>query len=163
MISQKQAFTNALLTVFPDYEMGGEVILKDIISKEQKDLVSTMVVEGFKSGQVSLSPEAQAKYLDQGDDKALIKYSMGTLDNWLRKNRDFNNGFDYETKNPGSRTGSQDATVKALRGLLKTDQSAEAKIEIEQAIADRLAEIKPASVVEIDVDKLPEHLRHLVK
>ena len=161
MVNQKQAVTNAVLSIFPDYELGGEVTLKSIFTKDTKAQVIAIVAEGFSSGNVNMSAEAQAKYL--GDEKALTKYTGGMVDNWVRKNTDFNFGQKYITKNPGSRAGGGDDTVKALRGLLKTEQTPEARAEIETAIKERLAEIKPTKTVEINVDALPEHLKHLAQ
>jgi hypothetical protein len=85
------------------------------------------------------------------------------VSNWQRKDTRLNGGDKYETKNPGSRTGSQDEQVKAMRNLLKTQTDPAIKAQIQKAIEERLAEIKPESKVEINVEALPEHFRHLVK
>lgn len=159
MISQKDAVTNVVMSVFPNYELGGEVILSDIMTSEQKNTIREKLVAGFRSGQVQMSSEASEKY---AYDTELKKYVSGLLDNWIRKNPQFNNGQAYSTKNPGSRSGSGDATIKALKALLKTVSDTETKNEVQQAIDSRLAEIKPEAKVEINVDALPEHLRHLV-
>lgn len=162
MLSQKQAVTNAVLSIYKDYQLGGETILSDILTKENKDKVTAMVFEGFKAGKVSLSDASQKKY--EGDDQALLEYTGGMVDNWVRKNPDFNAGQKYKIKNPGSRAGSQDETIKALRAILKQPGLDQESIdEVNQAIADRLAEIKPETKVEINVDALPEHLRHLAE
>ena len=160
MISQKQAVTNAVMSVFPNYELGGETTLSSMLTKESKDEIKSLVFEGFKAGEVSFSADAQSKY--GSDDAALLKYVGGMVDNWVRKNPEFNNGSKYVTKNPGSRAGSQDDQIKALRGLKKTTSDPTALAEIDAAIATRLAEIKPATKIEIDTEALPEHLRHLV-
>lgn len=161
MVSQKQAVTNAVLSIFPDYELGGETTLSSILTPDSKKEIRSLVFEAFKAGEVSFSEDAQSKYGQ--DDQALMKYVGGMVDNWIRKNKDFNNGQAYVTKNPGSRAGSQDDQIKALRGLKKTTNDPQALAEIEEAIQTRLAEIKPTKTVEINVDALPEHLKHLVK
>jgi hypothetical protein len=159
MISQKDAVTQVVMSVVPNYELGGEVVLSDIITSEQKNTMKEKLVAGFRSGQVQMSAEASDKY---AFDSELKKYVSGLLDNWIRKNPQFNNGQSYTTKNPGSRSGSGDAQIKALKALLKTVTDAETKTQVQQAIDARLAEIKPEAKVEINVDALPEHLRHLV-
>ena len=50
-----------------------------------------------------------------------------------------------------------------MKKLLSATTDQTTKSVIQSAINDRLAEIKPSSVVEIDTSKLPESLRHLVK
>ena len=161
MVNQKTAVTNAVLSLFPDYQLGGEVILKDLLNTHTKKQLVAMVAQGFEAQEVSMSAEAQAKYI--GNPTGLTKYTTGLVDNWVRKNKEFNNGQKYITKNPGSRAGSQDDTVKALRNLLKQTPDADAQAEIQEALTQRLAEIKPAGKsVEINIDHLPESLRHLV-
>jgi hypothetical protein len=161
MVSQKQAVTNAVLSVVPDYELGGETILSEVITESQKKEVRSIIFSGFMSGKVEMSEEGKQKYF--GDEKELNKYIGGLLNNWIRKNPEFNNGGSYTVKNPGSRTGSGDEQLKALKSLLKVTTDAEVRKEIEQAITERLAEIKPAATVTINADALPAHLRHLVK
>lgn len=163
MVNQKQAVKNAVMSVFKadgiQYTLGGEVSALDIISDIQKTKVTNRVVEGFLSNEVEMSTEGKEKYF--GDTKELRKYTVGLVNNWLRKDPEFNNGKTYSPKNPGSRQGQGDAQLKALRQLLKSTTDEEAISEIEVAIEQRIAELKPKA--EIDVAALPEHLRHLVK
>lgn len=159
MVSQKDAVTHVVMSVFPNYQLGGEVVLSDIMTTEQKNTIKERLVAGFRSGQIQMSAEASDKY---AYDSELKKYVSGLLDNWIRKNPQFNNGQTYSTKNPGSRSGSGDAQIKALKALLKTVTDSETKNQVQQAIDARLTELKPESKVEINVDALPEHLRHLV-
>ena len=162
MVNQKTAVTNAVLSLFPNYEMGGEVKLSTQLNKESKDEIKSIVFAGFQANEISMSAEATAKY--SGDEAGLKKYSNGLVDNWLRKNPDFNAGEKYEIKNKGSRAGSGDETVRALRALKKTTTDSEVLTEIETALQARLAEIRPAkAAVQINVEALPEHLKHLVK
>ena len=159
MVNQKQAVKNAVLAVFPEYELNGEVILADIMTDTAKASIKSALVEGFLSGKVEMSQEGQAKYF--GNTSELSKYVTGLINNWVRKDPEFNNGGTYEAKNPGSRQGSGDRVLKALRQLLKTTDDNEAKAEIETAIQERLSELKPK--VEIDVEAIPAHLRKLIK
>lgn len=165
--SQKQAIFNAVAVLFPKYELKGEVCLKDVMTTEQKKEFRTIIFNGFKAGEINMSEEASAKYLN-GDDSALQKYVTGLVDNWVRKTPEFNNMFPesggvYRAKNPGSRAGSGDEQIRALRALKKTVTDSTVLAEIEDSIKSRLAEIKPAQTVEINVDALPEHLRHLAQ
>jgi hypothetical protein len=165
MKSQREATVNAILSVLKDrgvnYELGGTTPVISILTSEDKKKVQTILATGFNKGEIQLSTEAQAKYV--GNTSEMNKYVSGLINNWVRKYPDFNGKDKYTPKNPGSRQGTSDDSVKAMRQLLKVTTSVEAKEEIEAAIAARLAEIKPASKVEINIDALPENLRHLVK
>ena len=168
MIGQKQAVCQALMSVLNDrgvsYELGGKIVLGTILTDEDKKTVKDQLCAGFHAGEISMSAEAQAKYV--GNEVEMRKYVNGLLNNWVRKEPTFNamfNGGKYEHKNPGSRTGQSDETIKNLRLLLKQQTDPTIKAEIEQAIAERIAEIKPESVVTVNVEAIPEHLRKFVK
>jgi hypothetical protein len=123
-------------------------------TKEQRSSVNQILFEGFRSGTIECSREY--------DDAELKAYVSGLQSNWLRKDTRLNGGVKYQAKNPGSRAGSQDAQIVAMRSLLKVYESDAAKTaEIQAHIAKRLAEIKPTKTVTIDVEALPEELRHL--
>jgi len=164
MVNQKTGVVNAILALFPNYEIGGEVILKSILTKAHKDELKTVLCTAFKAGEISMSDEAAVKYL-QGDEDALRGYVGGLLDNWVRKHPGFNNNFPetagiYAAKNPGSRAGSKDDQIVQMRALKKLHVgNTEVLAEIDAAIAARIALIKPVKTVEIDASLLPESLR----
>jgi hypothetical protein len=148
------------MSVVEGYTLGGPTPISEVITKEEKDRVKTILFNGFRNCNIEMSTEAAIKYTA---DSELKKYISGLLDNWLRKAPEFNAGQSYVAKNPGSRSGSGDAKIKALKALLKTVTDNEVKAQVQQAIDERLNELKPETKVEIDVNALPEHLRHLVK
>lgn len=160
MVNQKTAVTNAVLATFPDYELGGEVVLSELLNSDIKKQLRAVLFEGFRAGEISMSEEATAK---AASDTYLTKYVSGLLDNWIRKNPEFNSGGKYITKNPGSRAGSGDESVREMRKLLKTVTDEETRAAIQVAIDERIAEIKPESVVTINAEALPEHLRQFIK
>ncbi len=164
MIAQKLAVVNTLLSVLKDrkvkYVLNGDIILSSVLTKDDKSKVQAILLKGFESNEISMTDNARAN----NDTEAKMKsYVSGLINNWVRKNPDFNNGVGYTPKNPGSRTGQKDETIKNLRLMKKAITDEKALAEIDKAIADRLAEIKPESVVIVNVDVIPEHLRHLVK
>jgi hypothetical protein len=64
-------------------------------------------------------------------------------------------------KNPGSRVGSSDPTLKALRALRSTLTVESEIAEVDSHITARIAEIKPAktkSTVAVDFSALPAEL-----
>lgn len=125
-------------------------------TKEERASVNNILVEGFQAGKINFDGELPAE-------KELKAYVSGLQSNWLRKDKRLNGNVQYTAKNPGSRAGSTDPQIKAMRLLLATKTDASEKEEIQSFIDKRLAEIKPTKSVAIDVSALPEELRHLAK
>ena len=124
-------------------------------TKEQRAQVNQILFEGFKAGKIELSKEYS--------DSDLKAYVSGLQSNWLRKSKDLNGGVQYVAKNPGSRAGSTDPQVKAMRQLLATKTDASERAEIQAFIDKRVSEIKPTRTVTINVADLPEELKHLAE
>jgi hypothetical protein len=170
-MNQKTAVCECLVRVLEqneiDYELGGEIPIKQVLSKSMFDEVRREICEGFEEGLISMSDEAKVKYV--GHPTEMKKYVNGLVNNWVRKNKEFNNNFKgtpegkYEIKNPGSRTGSTDESIKNMRLLLKTVTDPTVRGEIQEAIDERIAIISPQYTVKVNAEAIPEHLRHLVK
>ena len=163
MKSQRDAVCTFIMQVLADrgvdYELNGSIPVSDVLTAEDKKVVRELVTQGFLNGEIVLSEEAQAKFLPFPSE--LAKYVSGLVNNWIRKYKPFNCGMAYVPANKGSRTGSQDPQIKALRALKKKPGlTPEQMTAVDAAIADRLAELKPQE--EIDVSNVPEHLRHLI-
>jgi len=121
-------------------------------TKAQLEQIHELVVQMFMQGVTVHSKTT--------DETQLRKYVPGLTNNWLRKDKRLNGGGTYVPKNPGSRSGSSDESIKAMKTLLSLTTDAEAKAEIQAAIEARQAELKPK--VEVNVAALPESLRHLL-
>lgn len=162
-MNQRQATVNTILSVLSEkgvnYQLNGETPVSEYLTADDKKKVVDIVCQGFLSGMIEMSTEGKSKYF--GDAAELKKYTVGLVNNWIRKATEFNSGNKYEIKNKGSRTGSSDDQLKALRELMKITADEEVRSEIQQAIDERMSEIKPK--VEINASALPAHLRHLVK
>ncbi len=167
MMNQKSAVVSYILSALKedgiDYTLGGEVSVKDVLTDTMRKEVREKLCDGFQNLEIQLSESAQDKYLGAENEKKLKSYVSGLLNNWIKKNPEFNSGLGYVPKNPGSRTGQGDEQIKNLRLMLKSITEEEVREEIEQAIKDRLAEIKPESVVEVKAEAIPEHLRKFIK
>jgi len=120
---------------------------------EQRAQVNAILFSGFRAGTIDL------RDMESYDDKGLKSYVSGLQSNWLRKDKRLNGGIKYEAKNPGSRTGMGDASIKAMKALLSTVSDPTGRAEIQGCIDARIAEIAPTKVVTISVDDLPEALR----
>lgn len=149
-MSQKEAVFSAVTNVCG---------LKDgpyVLTKEERTSVNQILFEGFKSGNITFSE-------DLPNDVELKAYVSGLQSNWLRKDKRLNGGTAYVAKNPGSRKGSSDPQIKAMRALLATRTDETERAEIQAFIDARMTQIKPVKTVSINVSDLPVELQHLVK
>lgn len=151
MKSQKQAVYEVVTTMF-EVEPGVPVHM----DKSQKDEVIAVLMSGFTSKQIQYAGSLP-------DGKELRNYCSGLLNNWLRKDTRLNGGTAYVAKNPGSRTGSTDPQIKAMKALLATRTDAAERAEIQSFIDARIAQIKPAKSVTVNADDLPAELRAKLK
>lgn len=121
-------------------------------SKEQRAQVNNILFEGFKAGSIEMTKEFS--------DSDLKGYVSGLQSNWLRKDKRLNGGITYVAKNPGSRAGSGDASLKAMRTLQSQLTTEEEKAEVQGFIDARLAEIgtSKAKKVVVDYSALPADL-----
>jgi hypothetical protein len=149
MVKQKDAVYSAVCEVRGTTEFSEAAEL----TKEERSTVQTALLEGFKSGDIAYQG-------DVSDSAKLSSYVSGLVSNWLRKDRRLNGNVAYVAKNPGTRTGAGDEALKAMRLLLSATSEDEARLEIQAEIDRRVAELKPKKT--INVDALPENLRHFV-
>lgn len=148
MIKQKDAVFNAVCEVRGTTEFSSAVEL----SKEERSSVQASLIAGFQSGAIAYQGDAT-------DSTKLTAYVSGLVSNWLRKDKRLNGNVSYVAKNPGTRTGSGDEALKAMRTLLSATTDETARAEIQSEIDKRISELKPKKV--INIDALPESLRHL--
>ena len=157
-MKQNDAVFQAVCSVLNADGFDGSVEL----TKDQRESVVMMVTEGVVAGRVDFSAEARAKY----DTPHKVKiYTVGMVSNHLRKDKRLNGGMKYETKNPGSRA-KKDEQLTALRFLQEQyGNGSDPWHEIEAAIAERELQLKAAKkpTATINVEALPESLRHLAK
>lgn len=148
MMKQKDAVFMAISQVTG---FNGEGTLA--ITTEQRAQVCNIVVEGFKGGKIALGQAYE--------ESELKSYVHGLVSNWLRKDIRYNNGVKYTPKNPGSRAGSGDETLKAIRALKSTLTSDHPDYnEVVIAEASRLAEITASKQAKsVNFDALPADLQ----
>lgn len=145
-LNQKEAVFNAVKNVC------GNVDGAYNPTKQQRADISAILVTGFQTGAIQLE-----KTFTESELKA---YVSGLLSNWLRKDTRLNGGTKYEAKNPGSRAGAGDSSMKEMRKLLKVTTNPADRAEIEAEINKRAAEIAATKTkVSVNYDALPESLR----
>lgn len=151
-MNQKDAVYSAVRSVFPE----GVVPETKSWTSEQDATVRQTLTAMFISGTVDYKGGVP-------DAIKLAKYIPGLINNWVRKDGRLNGGMKYETKNPGSRAGAGDATLKAMLQLLKSVEGTPAADTVRSAIEEHKAKLEAAKAPAIDVNALPEALRSLVK
>src|SRR5574343_189146 len=142
-MSQKEAVFQAVCNV-TGHTGEGQVS----ISKEQRAQVNAILFEGFRAGSIELDRE----YTDSD----LKSYVSGLQSNWLRKDKRLNGGEKYTAKNPGSRAGSTDPQLKAMRALLSTLTDESERAEVQGYIDAKVAEINATKQAKtVDFSALP--------
>lgn len=137
-MSQKEAVFSAVTNVC------GETDGAYSPTKDERASVNQILFEGFRNGTIEYKGDVSAL-----SDSDLKGYVSGLQSNWLRKDKRLNGNVQYVAKNPGSRAGSTDPQIKAMRVLLSTQEDPAKRAEIQAFIDKRLAEIKPAKVTEL--------------
>ncbi len=122
------------------------------ITKEQRAQVNMVLFESFRAGNIHLDAEFS--------DSELKQYVSGLQSNWIRKDKRLNGGIVYAAKNPGSRAGSGDPSLVAMRKLLTTLTTAEEKAEVQGYIDARMKEITATKqAATVDFNALPADLQ----
>jgi hypothetical protein len=138
-MTQREAVYQAIHTVFADngveFEDGQNA--SEVLTKEMRDSVHTTVFNGFKEGTVELeaTPANQEKLASEAK---LNSYVSGLISNWIRKDKRFNGNVSYVPKNPGSRAGQGDSTLKTLRALKKQYAGTPQEVLIDKEINARV-------------------------
>ena len=157
-MKQVQAVYQAIVNVLGENGIGFEdgMNASELLTDGMSKSITQVLMDGFLKGEIEFkdTPSNREKL---SDEVKLRRYVNELKNNWLRKDTRLNGGDKYEIKNPGSRVGSGDHMLKALRGLVGVENVDQA--EIEAAIEKRLSEIQPKKKVTINIDDLPEEIR----
>lgn len=153
-ITQKQAVYAAITSVLAENSINfdSETPVDKVMTRELRSQVNTILVEGFKSGQIQIDRQYESE-------AALKAYVSGLQSNWIRKDTRLNGGVSYVAKNPGSRQGNSNPQIKAMKALLLTLTTEEDKAEVQAEIDKTLAELNKAKAPKIDFNSLPESLK----
>lgn len=163
-ISQKDSVVNEVKSIL-GVSYDASVPAREQLSDENLKLIKTNVIAGIVDGSIDFKKETT-------DVKEITRYVSGMVSNHLRKTKELNGGRKYNPQSTGR--GSRDLQISELNKLLKTySESTSEYGDIVQAIntrketlASERAEIAKAKkkqndLSSIDVDALPEGLKHL--
>jgi hypothetical protein len=163
--NQREATFEAIVTVLSNsnvsFTPGSNV--KSVLTSDHKKQVRQILINGFKSGTVEHTQDFAKTKLNS--DTELNKYCSGLISNWVKKDNRLNGNVKYQTVNTGTRVGSSDPQVKELRKLLKATAGTAEEKDVNEALNARLAQVKSTKTpkISIDVEAIPENLKHLVK
>src|SRR5277367_6337821 len=155
-VSQRSAVFSAICSVLEahniEYHKGMNV--KSVIDKGMKAEVNEILCAGFEAGEIDLSTTYPTK-------AELKAYTSGLISNWLRKDPELNGGTKYVPANPGSRVGSTDPQMKALKILLGQTTDEADRAEIQGFIDARTTELNAGKVKtkQVDFSVLPDELK----
>lgn len=158
---QREAVYAAVMSTLAEsgvqFEDGMNV--EEVMTKEIRAKIHAIVCEGFRSGTIEFkdTPANQEKL---SNPSKLSGYVSGLVSNWFRKDTRLNGGEKYTAKNPGSRAGSTDPQLKALRQLAVKFKGTEKASDIQKHIDTRLAQIQAekAKSFTVDISALPQDL-----
>ena len=157
--SQKEAVFSAITSVTKEAGMSiaEGTDFSTVLTREHRAQITSILVEGFNAGSIALDKSFE-------DESKLRTYCSGLTSNWLRKDKRLNGGMKYVAKNPGSRVGSADPQLKAMRVLLSTQEDPVKKAEIQSFIDARVAAVKAAKkpAKTINAADLPAELQHFL-
>jgi hypothetical protein len=161
-ISQREAVFQAVRNAFAEagIEFTEGMNCDEVMTDAMHKSVSAELTEGFIQGITYLddTPSNRNKLANPAE---MSKYVSGLKSNWLRKDIRLNGGVEYAPKNPGSRAGSSDPQLKALKQLAVKFKGTEKAAEIAKHIATRTATIaeEKAKKVTVDISVLSPELR----
>lgn len=157
-MNQRDAVYNATMSVLSEngveFEDFGQI--NEVMTKELREQVHTIVCESFTSGKVSFQ-DTPANKEKLSNPTKLSSYVSGLISNWYRKDKRFNGNTVYTPKNPGSRAGQGDPQLKALRALHKqysgvdADQAAKIQTAIDTRVSEIQAEKAKANPIDLSV------------
>lgn len=140
-----------------DFEDGMNV--DAVISDNMRKSIIDIVCAGFSKGEVELkdTPSNREKLANP---TKLRGYVGGLVSNWFRKDERLNGDTKYAIKNPGSRAGSTDPQLKALRALAVQFKGTPKETIIKSQIEARQSAIakEKASKVVVDISALSAEL-----
>lgn len=151
MMNQKESVYSAVIAIATPVDN------KVSLTKEQRHQVIATVTESIMSGETEFSAAAKAKH---DSIEKVKKYVDGLVNNWLRKDTRLNGGDKYEIKNPGSRAGQGDETLKNLKIIRTQTSNPEHVAMIDAEIANRVTELAKTKTKpkEVDLTKIPADL-----
>lgn len=161
-IPQGEAVFQAVKNAFNEagIEFRERMDVSEHITEAMTAQIKAEVTEGFTSGVTFLKDTASNRN-KLANTAEMSKYVSGLLSNWIRKDERLNGGVEYAPKNPGSRAGSSDPTLKALKQLAVQFKGTPKAVEIAKHIETRTAivQAEKAKKIMVDISVLSPELR----
>jgi len=161
MKTQSEATINAIINLAKEKDYKAtpfETDYKTVLTSDDQKAIVEMIFTGLKTGTISMTKKSKEKFKD--DDKALRRYTVGLVNDRLRKAKALNGNQTYQAKNPGKLIDGRDPQLKALYQVRELHKGTEEEVEINAAIDKRKAELNAEKQkdVKIDMEHLPKDL-----
>lgn len=155
-MSQKEKICAAINSYIADkgLKFDGKIDL----TTEQRGHVTSILVELFKQGVVEIKSDKE-----RPNPK---KYFAGAVSNYLRKDPQYNNGNKYAPdpdKLKGPRKSKKIQEMEKLLAAVSLGSDAEVIKQVQAELDTMITEAATTKVVTIDIEHIPESLRHLIK
>ena len=157
--TQSEATINCILNLCTEMEYKHspkETIYKDLLTKDDITKVVNFITAGMINGDITMTDKSHKKF--DKDHKALRRYTVGLVNDRLRKAKVLNGNTTYKYKNPGKLTSARDPELKALMQTIEIVPK-EHVAEVQKEIDRRKAELATKKTVEIDYNLLSPELR----
>ena len=162
-MKQKDAVYNIIVAAFATSSIPfteGMDVASTMKDKAFRASVQSAVEAGFKANEIPFedTPSNREK---MSTPAKLSQYVSGLISNWVRKDERLNGNVKYAAKNPGTRVGSTDPTLKALRQLATQFKGDTTKFaEIQNHITTRVTTLQAekAKSIKVDLSVLPAEL-----
>jgi len=160
MKTQREAVFTTTVNVLTDlginFKSGANV--SEVMTDEARKAIQEILVQEFEDGAISLD-QTDANKEKLTNAAKLSAYVSGLVSNWFRKDKRLNGGVNYVSKNPGSRAGSSDPEIKALRILSKNYDAGSPEFHtIQSAIAEKLSTMKASKALKVDTSAISPEL-----
>lgn len=154
-MKQKDAIYNLIVGAFATANIpfnDGMDVASTMKDKTFRASVQAAAEAGFLAGEIPFedTPSNREKMTTPAK---LSQYVSGLISNWVRKDVRLNGNTKYAAKNPGTRVGSTDPQLKALRQLATQFKGDSLKFaEIQNHITTRVSALQSEKAKSIKVD-----------
>lgn len=141
MLKQSESVVHFTKKVLGSYFQPGLDVASYCTPDQVAEIVD-LVTDSITNGETQMKESSINKYDTR---HKLRRYVAGMVKNWFDKSKELNGGITHTAKSPGTRKYQKDEVIKNLKIMLKVLESNgnhEGVAEVQEAIDNRIAELK---------------------
>jgi hypothetical protein len=141
MFKQSESVVHFTKKVLGSYFQPGLDVASYCTSDQVAEIVD-LVTDSITNGETQMKESSINKYDTR---QKLRRYVAGMVKNWFDKSKELNGGITHTAKSPGTRKYQKDEVIKNLKimlKVLKSNGNHEGVAEVQEAIDNRIAELK---------------------